>query len=81
MKYIHLTVVAASLLLPIISILASHLSEGFGLSILSYYKCGGLGAKDTFYAVIMPVDIMIIIGTLLLVYIIWIVADLVSVNL
>ena len=81
MKYIHLTIVAASLLLPIISILACQLSEGFGLDILSYYKCAGQGPKDSFYAVIVPLDIIIIIGTSVLVYIIWIIADMVSVNL
>ena len=80
-KYIHLTIVAVSLLLPIISILACHLSEGFGLSILAYYKCDSRGLKDTFYAVIVPLDIILIIGTSLLVCIIWIIADVVSFNL
>ena len=81
MKYIHLTIVATSLVLPIISILACQWSEGFGLSILSYYKCEGRGSKDSFFAVTMPVDIMIIIGTSVLLYTIWIIADMVSVNL
>ena len=77
MKYIHLTIVAASLLLPIISILACQLSEGFRLSIFAFYNCTGR-EKDTFYALIMPFDIMMIIGTSMLIYIIWIIADVVS---
>jgi len=56
-------------------------SEGFGLSILSYYKCEGQGPKDTFYALILPINIIIIIGTSVLLYTIWITADMVSVNL
>ena len=78
MKYIHLTTLAASLLLPIIPVLACQLSEGFGLNIVAYYKCTGLGQKDTFYAIIVPFDIIIIIGTSVLVYTIWIIADMVS---
>lgn len=81
MKYIHLTIVAVSLVLPTFSILACHLSEGFGLSILAYYKCDSRGPKDTFYAIILPLDIMLIVGTCLLVYIIWTIADVVSLNL
>ena len=80
MKYIHLTIVATSLVLPIISILACQWSEGFGLSILSYYKCEGQGPKDSFFAVTVPLDIMIIIGTSVLLYTIWIIADMVSAN-
>ena len=80
MKYVHLTIVAVSLLLPIISILACRLSEGYGLSVLAYYKCASRGVNDTFCAVIVPLGIILITGTSLLVYIIWTLACVVTLD-
>jgi len=81
MKYVHLIIVVVTLLLPVSSILACHLSEGFGLSVLAYYKCESYGVKDTFYAILVPLGVIQAIGTLLLVYIIWSIANGVSLDL
>ena len=81
MKYVHLAIVAVTLLLPVSSILACHLSEGFGLSVLAYYKCDSRGVKDTFYAILVPLEVILVIGTSLLVYIIWSIANVVSLDL
>ena len=79
LKYIHLVVVAVSFVVPIIPIASIGASEGYGLNILSYYKCYSSGAEDTFYGFIVPVIIMVIAGTTLTIIIFWTIANAVRV--
>ena len=53
--------------LPIISIISIVLNSVFGPSYFNYKRCGARSANDLFYAVVLPLDIIVIITVLLLV--------------
>ena len=78
MKYIQATVLPVCLVLPILSVVGIQLSEGYGLNIFTYYLCGGKNPNDVFYAVVMPLDVMLVIGTSLLIIIAWNIMNVVS---
>ena len=78
MKYIQATVLPVCLVLPILSVVGIQLSGGYGLNIFTYYLCRSNHPDDVFYAVIMPLDVMLVIGTSLLIIIAWNIMDVVS---
>lgn len=77
-KYVHITVIAISFILPIISIVSIQLSGGFGLFIPFPLLCSVNKPEDLFYRYIIPINLCIIIGTTLLVVTGWKIADFVS---
>ena len=78
MKYIHIAVVTISLTVPAIVALISYFAGGYGISNLSNYTCSTRDVETTFYAVIVPINIIIILGISQIVIIIWNIADVVS---
>ena len=78
MKYIHIAVVAISLTVPAIVALISYFAGGYGISSLSNYRCFALDTETLFYAILVPVDIIMILGISQIIIIIWNVADVVS---
>ena len=70
-KYIHGICLIAALLLPLISPLASHLKGGFVIIEFPSFTCDGRDADVTFYVHILPITIILGVGTSLLVLIFW----------
>ena len=77
MRYVHIIAMTFCVLLSLIPVLAMQFSEGYGVSIIAYYHCESRGANETFYAVILMICIMLSIGVLMLIIIIWKLADVV----
>ena len=78
MKYIQATVLPVCLVLPILSVVGIQLSGGYGLNIFTHYVCRSKKANDVFYAVVLPLDAMLVTGTSLLIIIAWNIIDVVS---
>ena len=70
-KYIHVTCLIAALLLSLISPLANYLKGGFFMYDFPSFFCGGRDADVTFYVHILPITILLGVGTSLLVLILW----------
>ena len=77
MKYIHIAV-TISLTVPAIVALISYFTGGYGISIIGNYTCFSLDIETTFYAFLVPLDIIMILGMSQIVIIIWNIADVVS---
>ena len=77
MRYVHIIIVIVSVLLSLIAVIPLQFTEGYGVSIQTYYRCDVRGAKDSFYAILLPIDIMLTIGLSMLTAIIWKLADVV----
>ena len=78
MKYIHIAVVGISLTVPAIVALISYFTGGYGIGNLTIYRCYIRDVETAFYTVIVPVDIISILGISQIVIIIWNIADMVS---
>ena len=70
-NYIHVTCLIAALLLSLISPLASHLKGGFIMIDFPSFFCGGKETDVTFYVHLLPITILLGVGTSLLVLILW----------
>ena len=77
MRYVHIIIVIVSVLLSLIAVIPLQFSEGYGVNIQTYYRCDARGSKDSFYAILLPIDIILIIGLSMLTVIIWRLADVV----
>ena len=77
-KYLHITAVVISLTIPLVVTVAVHFSDGFGQNGLLSPRCGVLNAKDNFFAFILPINIIVIIGIGLLVLTVWKISHIVS---
>ena len=80
-KYVHGAVLSIAIILPVIPVAAIQLSGGYGLNIYGYYFCRGVNPKDVFYAVVVPINTMLILGTVLLIIIAWNIIDVVGINI
>ena len=78
MKYIQATVLPVCLVLPILSVVGIQLSGGYGLNIFTHYVCRSKKVNNVFYAVVLPLDVMLVTGTSLLIIIAWNIIDVVS---
>ena len=67
MKYIHLTCVVLALLLPLVPALTNAFKGGYTMNQFPPILCMGTNADATFYSLVLPIDIMLGIGTALLV--------------
>ena len=70
-KYIHVTCLIAALFLSLISPMANHLKGGFIMIDFPPLFCGGRDTDVTFYVHLLPITILLGVGTSLLVLIIW----------
>lgn len=78
MKYIHMLVVGVSFIFPVISIVPMQFKNGIGISAFLPKKCVPLSADVLFYGVVLPIDVIVILGISLLVITLWSIADVVS---
>ena len=79
-KYVHGAVLSIAIILPVIPVTAIQLSGGYSLNIYGYYFCRGVNPNDVFYAVVVPINTMLILGTVLLIIIAWNIIDVVGMN-
>ena len=77
-KYVHITVVAVSFILPITSVLGVQFSGGFGLSVSVPLSCIVKESEDKFYGNTLPLNLIVIPGIILMVITGWKIADFVS---
>ena len=71
MRYVHLTMVILGLTLPLVPVIASLATTGFGLNRFPAILCGGTNANITFYALLLPVILLLQVGITLLVVLFW----------
>ena len=69
LKQIHLAMIIAGFILPLISVLVCHWAGGFGISVVWNYSCVPRNNLATVYSVFIPVLICSTIGTVLLLFI------------
>ena len=70
-KYFHLVMVLLGLTLPIIPVIATLASGGFGLTRFPVILCTGKKGAATFYSLVLPIGILMQIGVSLLILIFW----------
>ena len=70
-KYFHLVMVLLGLTLPIIPVIATLASGGFGLTRFPVILCTGKKGAATFYSLVLPIVILVQIGVSLLILIFW----------
>ena len=70
-KYIHGICLIAALLLPLISPIASHMKDGFVIGDFPPYFCVGRNKAVTYYTLLFPLNILLGVGTSLLVLMFW----------
>ncbi len=70
-KYIHIACVALGLLVPWIPIIAVFAKGGFTMTTFPQLLCTGREADPTFYALVLPVIILLQIGVTLLIILFW----------
>ena len=78
LKFIHVTVVAISFLLPVIPLLTADFDNEFGTSVIHTRKCLSLIGDFIFYGIIVPLDLIVAIGLSLLIITLWSIGNVVS---
>ena len=76
LKYIHIAMVAVSLVLPTIPVIVaftagSPSTRGFGITRFPPITCTSLQRDPTFYSLVLPINILIGIGVPLVIIIFW----------
>ncbi|KAL5491263.1 hypothetical protein EMCRGX_G016516 [Ephydatia muelleri] len=70
-RYIHALCVAASLLVPIAPIAATFATDGFSMAQFPPFFCFPKNGAVIFYSLVLPVIILLVIGTAMLAAVIW----------
>ena len=70
-KYLHIALVVAGLTLPIIPICIAFGVEGYGINPLAPVTCTSVNRYVTFYSVVMPAFLVVMIGIVLLIATFW----------
>ena len=70
-KYIHLTCVVLALVLPLVPVLANKFKGGYTMGRFPPILCVGADAGATFYSLVLPIDIILGVGSNLLIIIFW----------
>ena len=78
MKYIHMLVVAVCFTFPVIPLVPVQFKNGIGISTILPKKCTLLSADIVFYGIVLPIDVIVILGISLLMITLWSIADVVS---
>lgn len=73
LKYVHISTVLVALLLPIIPALLLLLKDGYVIIDTPTTFCAGRSAEFTFYALILPLSILLAIATSAFIIILWII--------
>ena len=72
-KYIHAIMVILALLLPLIPAVIGEVIGGYTITSFPPIVCTGSDTDATFYSLVLPLIIIIIIGTSILLFIFWII--------
>ena len=59
------------LAVPAIPALVANMNNGYGISILSHYTCTVRDDKLTLYGLLIPADLLLIAGVIMLIVILW----------
>ena len=73
-KYVHITMVVVGLVLPTLPVIVTFTTgdpSGFGMTRFPPILCTGLQKDSTFYSLVLPINILMIIGIPLLIIIFW----------
>ena len=70
-RYVHLTMVVLGLILPLVPVIATLATTGFGLIRFPAILCGGRSANATFYALVLPIVLLLQVGITLLGVMFW----------
>ena len=73
-KYVHITMVVIGLVLPTLPVIVTFTTgdpSGFGMTRFPPILCTGLQTDSTFYSLVLPINILMIIGIPLLIIIFW----------
>ena len=73
LKYIHISTVLVALLLPIIPALLLLLKDGYVIIDTPTTFCAGRSPEFTFYALILPLSILLAIATSAFIIMLWII--------
>ena len=68
-KYIHLTCVVLALVLPLVPVLTNKFKGGYTMGRFPPILCFGRDADATFYSLVLPLDIILGVGSNLLLFI------------
>ena len=71
MKYLHITVVLLALILPIIPVAVVLGTGGYTFARFTPIICSAQNTDAAFYAVIIPVGVMLALGITLLILLFW----------
>ena len=67
LKYLHISIILAGLLVPMIPVLSVGLKGGFTITTSPPILCTGVDVHSNFWAVILPISIILGIGTTVLI--------------
>ena len=73
-KYVHITMVVVGLVLPTLPVIVTFTTgdpSSFGMTRFPPILCTGLQKDSTFYSLVLPINILMIIGIPLLIIIFW----------
>ena len=78
-KYYHILAAILSIALPLVSVVSVQFSKGFVQRLPITRECGITTPKASLFSLIMPVNIILIAGVMLLVITLWKIANVVSI--
>ena len=78
LKFIHVTVVPIIFILPVIPLLTVDFDNDIGISVLQSRKCFVLNEELIFYSIVVPSDVLLVIGLSLLIITLWSIGNVVS---
>ena len=70
-KYIHLICVILALVLPLVPVITVASKGGFTITRYPTFLCTGSDADATYYTIVLPIVIILGIGTTVLVLVFW----------
>lgn len=73
--------VVVSLTFPVVPLVVTNFKKGIGISTFLSRKCVPLNADVIFYGIMLPIDVIIILGLSLLVITVWNISNVVSLHI
>ena len=70
-KLVHVTVVVLAVVVPIVPVVTTLKTSGFGLTRFPPILCTGTNADATFYSLVLPIVVLLQVGISLLIVIFW----------
>ena len=73
MRYIHIVMIIAALIIPLVPVITAAADGGYGLTRFPPILCTAKSTKATFYSLIMPIILIMQCGITMLLLIFWII--------